>query len=91
MWGALVGGWGVPAVALAIAMVFSGVSFRFGGMSDKLWSSSEVLTWFRNLPYQPHEQPCGLLDSSSDIWWLDCHYPIHHVWILYKGLFGLSF
>ncbi|KFY58195.1 hypothetical protein V497_04990 [Pseudogymnoascus sp. VKM F-4516 (FW-969)] len=30
MWGALAGGWGVPAVALAIAMVFSGVSFRFG-------------------------------------------------------------
>ncbi|KFY47193.1 hypothetical protein V494_00102 [Pseudogymnoascus sp. VKM F-4513 (FW-928)] len=30
MWGALIGGWGVPAVALAIAMVFSGVSFRFG-------------------------------------------------------------
>ncbi|KFY21508.1 hypothetical protein V493_07351 [Pseudogymnoascus sp. VKM F-4281 (FW-2241)] len=30
MWGALIGGWGVPAVALAIAMVFSGVSYRFG-------------------------------------------------------------
>ncbi|KFY76837.1 hypothetical protein V499_03615 [Pseudogymnoascus sp. VKM F-103] len=30
MWGALAGGWGVPAIALTIAMVFSGVSFRFG-------------------------------------------------------------
>lgn len=39
MWGALAGGWGLPAVALAIAMVFSGVSFRFGGTSDKLWPS----------------------------------------------------
>lgn len=50
-----------------------------------------VLTWFRNLPYQSHEQPCGLLDSASDICWLDCHHPVYHVWILHQGLFGLSF
>lgn len=30
MYGALVGGWGVPAIGLAIALVYSGVSFRFG-------------------------------------------------------------
>lgn len=33
MWGALAGGWGIPAVVLSIAMVFSGVSYRFGGIS----------------------------------------------------------
>lgn len=40
MWGALAGGWGIPAIALAIAMVFSGVSFRFGG---KLWPAAYSL------------------------------------------------
>lgn len=30
MWGALATGWGVPAVGMAIALVLSGVSFRFG-------------------------------------------------------------
>lgn len=30
MWGAIAAGWGIPAIALTIALVFSGVSFRFG-------------------------------------------------------------
>ena len=30
MWGALASGWGIPAIALTVALVFSGVSFRFG-------------------------------------------------------------
>ena len=30
MWGALITGWGIPAIALSIALVISGVSFRFG-------------------------------------------------------------
>jgi hypothetical protein len=30
MWGAITAGWGIPAIALTIALVFSGVSFRFG-------------------------------------------------------------
>lgn len=30
MYGAFVAGWGVPAIGLAVALVFSGVSFRFG-------------------------------------------------------------
>jgi hypothetical protein len=30
MWGALASGWGIPAIALTIALVLSGVSFRFG-------------------------------------------------------------
>ena len=30
MWGALASGWGIPAIALTFALVFSGVSFRFG-------------------------------------------------------------
>jgi hypothetical protein len=30
MWGALASGWGVPAIGLTVALVFSGVSFRFG-------------------------------------------------------------
>ena len=30
MYGALAAGWGIPAIALTIALVFSGVSFRFG-------------------------------------------------------------
>lgn len=30
MWGAIATGWGIPAIALTIALVFSGVSFRFG-------------------------------------------------------------
>ncbi len=30
MWGALAAGWGIPAIGLTVAMVFSGVSFRFG-------------------------------------------------------------
>lgn len=30
MWGAFAAGWGIPAVALTVALVFSGVSFRFG-------------------------------------------------------------
>jgi hypothetical protein len=31
MFGAFAAGWGIPAIALAIALIFSGVSFRFGG------------------------------------------------------------
>lgn len=30
MWGSLASGWGIPAIALTFALVFSGVSFRFG-------------------------------------------------------------
>lgn len=30
MWATLVVGWSIPAIALALALVFSGVSFRFG-------------------------------------------------------------
>jgi hypothetical protein len=30
MWGSLATGWGIPGIALTIALVFSGVSFRFG-------------------------------------------------------------
>jgi hypothetical protein len=30
MWGALAAGWGIPAIALIVSLVFSGVSFRFG-------------------------------------------------------------
>jgi hypothetical protein len=30
MWGSFVAGWGIPAIALTLALVFSGVSFRFG-------------------------------------------------------------
>ena len=30
MYGALVAGWGIPAIGLTFALVFSGVSFRFG-------------------------------------------------------------
>jgi len=30
MWGSLTAGWGIPAIVLAMALVFSGVSFRFG-------------------------------------------------------------
>ncbi|CAG8954068.1 hypothetical protein HYFRA_00009169 [Hymenoscyphus fraxineus] len=30
MWGALATGWGIPAIGLTVALVFSGVSFRFG-------------------------------------------------------------
>jgi hypothetical protein len=30
MWGALAAGWGIPAIALVIGLMFSGVSFRFG-------------------------------------------------------------
>jgi hypothetical protein len=30
MYGAFAAGWGIPAIALVIALVFSGVSFRFG-------------------------------------------------------------
>jgi hypothetical protein len=30
MWGALAAGWGIPAIALVVSLVFSGVSFRFG-------------------------------------------------------------
>ena len=30
MWGALATGWGIPAIALTVSLVFSGVSFRFG-------------------------------------------------------------
>ncbi|KAL3424807.1 hypothetical protein PVAG01_04088 [Phlyctema vagabunda] len=30
MWGALAAGWGIPAIGLTVALVLSGVSFRFG-------------------------------------------------------------
>jgi hypothetical protein len=30
MWAALAAGWGIPAIVLTFALVFSGVSFRFG-------------------------------------------------------------
>jgi hypothetical protein len=30
MWGALAAGWTIPAIGLTVALVFSGVSFRFG-------------------------------------------------------------
>jgi hypothetical protein len=30
MWASMLAGWGIPAVALTLALIFSGVSFRFG-------------------------------------------------------------
>ncbi len=30
MWGAIASGWGIPGIAVTVALVFSGVSFRFG-------------------------------------------------------------
>jgi hypothetical protein len=34
MFGAFAAGWGIPAVAVTIALIFSGISFRFGGEED---------------------------------------------------------
>jgi hypothetical protein len=42
MFGAFAAGWGIPAIALTIALIFSGVSFRFGGkeISHKIMITS---------------------------------------------------
>lgn len=44
MFGALAAGWGIPAIGLAVALIFSGVSFRFGDTchinhKNSKWSS----------------------------------------------------
>lgn len=46
MFGAFVAGWGLPAVALVIALVFSGVSFRFGGKNQFPFNLQDVKTDF---------------------------------------------
>ena len=57
MFGAFATGWGVPAIALAIALIFSGVSFRFGGKSTAPKSPLQIdgLISIRNMSYQSPE------------------------------------
>jgi hypothetical protein len=38
MLGAFASGWGIPAIGLTIALIFSGVSFRFGGKPTSMLS-----------------------------------------------------
>ncbi|KAK6586417.1 hypothetical protein PZA11_001474 [Diplocarpon coronariae] len=45
MWGALATGWGIPAVALTVAMLLSGVSFRFGDTCHLNHSNSLAAFW----------------------------------------------
>jgi hypothetical protein len=45
MWGALVVGWGIPAIGLTITLVFSGVSFRFGNTCHVNHKDSLVDFW----------------------------------------------
>jgi hypothetical protein len=45
MWGALATGWGVPAIGLTLALVFSGVSFRFGDTCHINHKNSLAVLW----------------------------------------------
>jgi len=45
MWGALATGWGIPAIALTLALVFSGVSFRFGDTCHINHENSMAAFW----------------------------------------------
>ncbi|KAL2065100.1 hypothetical protein VTL71DRAFT_4240 [Oculimacula yallundae] len=45
MWGALATGWGIPAIALTLALVFSGVSFRFGDTCHINHKNSMAAFW----------------------------------------------
>ncbi|RDL34501.1 Uncharacterized protein BP5553_07629 [Venustampulla echinocandica] len=79
MWGALAAGWGIPAIGLACAMVFSGVSFRFGNtchinhkhsLAD-LWipllvfSAITVVIQFATFGYCIKVYLASLVDNSS--------------------------
>ncbi|EHL03637.1 hypothetical protein M7I_0281 [Glarea lozoyensis 74030] len=45
MWGALATGWGVPAIGVTLALVFSGVSFRFGDTCHINHKNSLAVLW----------------------------------------------
>ena len=74
MWGAIASGWGIPAIALTVALVFSGVSFRFG----------------RYVPHQSQEQSRGFLDSSLGVRRLYRHHSVCDFWILHQGILSIA-
>ena len=45
MWGAIATGWGIPAIALTLALVFSGVSYRFGDTCHINHRDSLAIFW----------------------------------------------
>ena len=45
MWGAFAAGWGIPAIGLTVALVFSGVSFRFGDTCHMNHNNSLATIW----------------------------------------------
>lgn len=51
MWGALATGWGVPAIGLTVALVFSGVSFRFGDTCHINHRNSLATLWIPLLAF----------------------------------------
>jgi hypothetical protein len=51
MWGALATGWGIPAIGLTVAIVFSGVSFRFGDTCHINHSNSLATLWIPLLAF----------------------------------------
>jgi len=51
MWGALATGWGIPAIGLTVAMVFSGVSFRFGDTCHINHKNSLATLWIPLLAF----------------------------------------
>jgi hypothetical protein len=51
MWGALATGWGIPAIGLTVALVFSGVSFRFGDTCHINHKNSLASLWIPLLAF----------------------------------------
>lgn len=51
MWGALTAGWGIPAVVVTVALIFSGVSFRFGPTCYINYENSLAAYWIPLLAF----------------------------------------
>jgi hypothetical protein len=51
MWGAMATGWGIPAIGLTVALVFSGVSFRFGDTCHINHHNSLAALWIPLLAF----------------------------------------
>jgi hypothetical protein len=79
MYGALLGGWGIPFIAMTLALIFSGVSFRFGdtchinhknSLADfwiplLIFSGLTVIIQFATLIYCIKVYLASLADNSS--------------------------
>lgn len=89
MWGALGAGWGIPAIGLTVALIFSGVSFRFGETCHINHKNSQLLqhgSILTRAPLTAFSRYGRFLDTATHIRWDHTGHTVCHFWLLYQSL-----